>query len=70
MTDAWLSKLTQPQRERLKRFNCAWCEMRLDRGACSAIYGQCSEETRRKRGIACLKASGKTELRDTAPIEI
>jgi len=40
------SKLTKGQKRRLERFECAWCNHRLDQLGCSAIYDKCPVETR------------------------
>lgn len=48
--------LTANQRRYLARHICAWCDQRLDRSGCGAIYEKCGEDAREKRRMDCLKA--------------
>ena len=49
-----MSSLTKGQINRLKRYACGFCELRLDRKGCGAIYEKCPEEVRQKRRDDCL----------------
>ena len=68
-TDSWLQKLSYWQRSRLSRHTCSLCDMPLDRAGCGAIGEKCSEDVRRERAIACLRAAKKISLRDTSQID-
>jgi hypothetical protein len=47
--------LTRGERRYLNRFACMWCEQRLDKDCCGAIWERCSSETRAKRRADCLQ---------------
>ena len=43
-------------RRYLARFKCAWCDQRLDRSCCGAIYEKCSARIMARRQAECLAA--------------
>ena len=47
--------LTRNEKRFLSRFVCVWCEQRLDREECSAIYSRCTKEEMAKRRADVLK---------------
>jgi len=52
----FLNSLTKNELKYLSRFQCAWCDHRLDRDGCSAMFGNvCSDETKINRAKECLK---------------
>ena len=60
-------RLTRGQRRRLQRYECAWCDQRLDRDSCSAIGEKCSPELRQKRRDECLAEYKPRALPREAP---
>lgn len=47
-------RLTVGEKRHLSRYECYWCEQRLDRSECGAIYEKCSPDVREKRRADCL----------------
>jgi hypothetical protein len=46
--------LTRNEKRYLAKFTCSWCDHRLDQEGCSAVYGQCDEQTKEQRRVNCL----------------
>lgn len=58
--------LSKPQKDRLRRNVCFWCEQRLDASllyGCAAIGPKCSSQTSIGRATNCLNESRKLEIR-------
>lgn len=49
------TKLTKNEKRFLSRLVCVWCEHRLDRDGCGAIWEKCSQESRDSRREQALK---------------
>jgi hypothetical protein len=58
--------VTANAKARLRRFECAWCNQRMDRLSCGGIYDTCPVSVRLKRAADCLAASRSDALRDEA----
>ncbi len=59
--------LPRQARARLKRHVCGMCEIRLDRGWCSAVYApRCDEAVMIRRMAACLAESRIEAVRRAA----
>jgi hypothetical protein len=54
MTPADLPPLTRNEKRYLAKFQCAWCDQRIDQDCCGAIYEKCSNEVIAKRREECL----------------
>lgn len=50
----YLKTLTKNEKAFLARHICAWCDQKLNRTNCSAIYDTCTDEDKIKRADACL----------------
>jgi len=54
-------RVVRLEKRKLSRFQCAWCDQRLDRDTCGAIYEQCSPEVRNRRRLDCLEALARRQ---------
>lgn len=56
---------TPAEVRRLRRYECGWCDQRLDR-ACGAIGEKCGITTRQLRRAECLTAVKRITASDSA----
>lgn len=55
MKDRDLQFYDKNEIRRIMRYECAWCEQRLDQSDCGAIYESCTESNRAFKRYQCLK---------------
>lgn len=51
----------------LRRHVCAWCDQRLDKDQCGALYSRCTAEDRKTRREGCIANYRRAKLSTSKP---